>query len=74
MIENLIIFVMGVAIGCAFILFIFKSKPVDGVLRIDNSDSDGPYLFLELSRDVGDITEKKHVNLDVKLENLVTRE
>lgn len=36
-----------------------------GTLRIDNSDPDGPYLFLELSTNIPSFSKKKQVTLNV---------
>lgn len=46
-----------------------------GTLRIDRSDpSDQPYMFLELARNVGDITGKKYVILNVSTKNYISHE
>ena len=44
---------------------IVKKKHSIGTLRIDNSDSDGPYLFLELSTNISSFNKKKQVTLNV---------
>lgn len=41
--------VIGIMIGFAVSSIIRRKHPV-GFLRIDKSDPDGPYLFLELKR------------------------
>lgn len=46
---------------------------VDGDLRIDRSDPDGPYLFLELSNAVDTISGKKRVMFNV-VDNNYTRQ
>lgn len=43
-----------------------------GTLRIDNSDGEGPYLFLELATDVRNIYDQKSVRFTVKKENYVS--
>ena len=40
--------VVGIMIGFT-VSIIYHKKKVKGVLRIDKSDPDGPYLFLELA-------------------------
>lgn len=46
-----------------------------GTLRIDRSDpSDEPYMFLEVSKNVGDISGRKMVLLDVRNENYISQE
>ena len=43
-------------------------KAGSGTLKVNNDDPDGPYLFLELSKeDLNDITNKKQVVLDIKI-------
>lgn len=44
-----------------------------GTLRIDTSDSDGPYMFLELEVSVEEVISKKHVSLEVSTENYISR-
>lgn len=43
---DFISFLIGLGIG-ALIVWLFIPRSV-GTLRVDNSDPDGPYLFLEL--------------------------
>ena len=45
-----------------------------GFLRIDRSDPDGPYLFLELKKSVNEIMTQKTVLLEVKRENFIPHE
>jgi len=47
--------VIGIMIGFAVSSIIRRKHPV-GFLRIDKSDPDGPYLFLELKKSVNEIT------------------
>lgn len=54
------------------------SKPTSqtetiGTLRIETSDPDGPYLFLELDKGVGDISKEEYVRLRVSNESYITR-
>lgn len=66
-----ILFFVGVSLGVSIASIIFRSHFI-GDLRIDNSDpEDGPYMFLELSKRIGDISSKKYVVLKVKLENFI---
>ena len=44
-----------------------------GILRIDTSDPDGPYMFLELEVGVEEVMSKKHVSLEVSTENYISR-
>lgn len=44
-----------------------------GTLRIDTSDPDGPFMFLELSKDVNAVASKKYVVLKVNLKNYISQ-
>lgn len=58
----LVIFIVGICIGKA----LMKIKSV-GILRVNNSDSEGTYLFLELNRpDMTLITKRKYVTMKVE--------
>lgn len=71
--ELVIVFVIGMVIGCVFSSIVRRSKSV-GKLRIDTSDPDGPFMFLELSKGVGDISAKKQVLLQVDLKSYISHE
>ena len=46
-----------------------------GTLRIDRSDpTEAPYMFLEIAKDVGDISGRKFVLLSVSNENYISQE
>lgn len=69
--ELIIIFGIGVLIGCILTIIIFRTRSV-GSLRIDISDpDDSPYLFLELSKDIREIYKKKHVMMKVNFKNFI---
>ena len=58
----LVIFIVGICIGKA----LMKIKSV-GILRVNNSDSEGTYLFLELnSQDMTIITKRAYVTMKVE--------
>ena len=59
------IFIIGNICG-AGIHRLFLKKYRIGNLRIDNSDSDGPYLFLELTKNISAFDKKKQVILNVR--------
>lgn len=75
---DILIFVLGLVLGL-ILAFIFvryrrrKEQPV-GVLRVDTSDPDGPYLFLELHTGVGDVMQRKQVTLEVNAKNYISQE
>lgn len=46
-----------------------------GTLRIDRSDpNEAPYMFLEVTKGVGDISSRKYVMLEVSNENYISQE
>lgn len=66
-----ILFFVGVSLVVSIASIIFRSHFI-GYLRIDNSyPEDGPYMFLELSKRIEDISLKKYAVLKVKLENFI---
>lgn len=68
--ELVMVFAIGVVIGCIFSSIIRRSKSV-GALRIDSFDPDGPFMFLELSKGVDIVASKKYVVLKVNLKNFI---
>lgn len=62
--------IIGVLIGFATSSIIRRKRPV-GFLRIDKSDPDGPYLFLELKKSINEIVTQKTVLLEVKREDFI---
>ena len=72
---NLIVmFLIGILVGCVVTLSIFRMRSV-GSLRIDTSDpDDGPYLFLELSKDVSVVYQKRYVTFKVNTKSFIPHE
>lgn len=62
--------VVGILIGFGVSSIIRRKHPV-GFLRIDKSDPDGPYLFLELKKSVNEIVIQRTVLLEVKREDFI---
>ena len=62
--------VVGIMIGFVVSSIIRRKHPV-GVLRIDKSDPDGPYLFLELKKSVNEIIAQRTILLEVKREDFI---
>lgn len=60
----------GVLLGAMAVLIAFRIQSA-GTLRIDHSDEDGPYLFLELKKGVRDISNRKIVVLTVRREDFL---
>lgn len=75
---EILIFVLGLALGL-ILAFIFvryrrrKEQPV-GVLRVETSDPDGPYLFLEIHTGIDDVMRRKQVMLEVSTQNYISHE
>ena len=71
----ILILALLVCLVCGFLVgrHSMKLKPV-GTLRVDCSDEDGPYLFLELEEGVHEIMNDTHVVLYVKVENFLPQE
>lgn len=69
----LIMFAVGVIVGSVATQLILWSKRV-GNLRVDTSDPDGPYLFLELTKGLESVTKKDIVVLKVREENFISQE
>lgn len=70
--ELVIILAIGIVIGSIITRIIIR--PLDiGTLRIDTSDPDGPFMFLELSKDINTIASKKYVVLKVNLKNYISQ-
>ena len=72
--ELFVIFGIGILVGIVCTTVATRTKSV-GFLRVDMSDpDDGPYLFLELSKDIGEIYRKKYVMFKVSLKNFIPHE
>lgn len=67
---EIIYVIIGIVIGFA-VSFIIRRKHLVGFLRIDKSDSDGPYLFLELKKSINEIVTQRTVLLEVKREDFI---
>lgn len=63
---------IGGMIGAFLTKLIYPTKPI-GTLRIDTSDPDGPYLFLELDEGIDKFYKKDFVMLSVNTENYVSQ-
>lgn len=62
-----IAFILGLLGGWMIAAIILRRKKVIGSLRVETSDPDGPYLFLELNDgNISELLRKRHVILNVK--------
>ena len=68
-----LMYLAGVIIGVMITRFLWLPKQV-GNLRVDTSDPDGPYLFLELTKDLDSVIKKNSVVLKVRKENFISQE
>ena len=64
-------FLLGILIGVSSATIALSTKCC-GSLRIDTSDPDGPYLFLELDKSVKEVSRKPYVTFRVKPENYIS--
>ena len=46
---------------------------LSGKLKVDRSDPDGPYLFLELGENINDIQQREYVTLQVDVSNYISQ-
>ena len=61
---------IGIFIGVVISAILRRKRPV-GFLRIDKSDPDGPFLFLELKKNVEEVITQKIIVLEVKREDFI---
>ncbi len=61
---------LGALIGSIFTGIVFRFFLV-GALRVDRSDPDGPFMFLELKKPVSSVTSKKYVVLKVENKDFI---
>ena len=67
------IFGLGYLFGIVWTKWM-ETKRIAGTLRIDTSDPDGPYLFLELETGVDEVMRTKVVSFEVSTESYVSRD
>lgn len=73
-VEFAVMFIAGVLIGCALMSVVFRPK-VGGIINIDRSDPvDGPYLFLELTESVNELSAREYVKFKVQNKNYISPE
>lgn len=78
MLECVVVLIVGCLVGVAVGLYLgirlmkkrFEEKDV-GKLIVETSDPDGPFLFLELHKDVREVMVKKSVVLTVDNSGLI---
>lgn len=65
------ILIIGIIIGCVITIMSTRIKSI-GALRIDYSDPDGPYLFLEIASHPDLIRTKRYITLQVKSDDFIS--
>ena len=71
--ELVLMLAVGILIGL-FVRGLVKPKTI-GVLRMDRSDPDSPYLFLEMTNDsMHTIQNKRYVTLEVMIKDYISRD
>lgn len=66
----ILMLLIGVIVGAVLTCAVFRSFLV-GSLRVDHSDPDDTFLFLELSKGAHQVISKKYVMMKVKIENFI---
>lgn len=73
LVYMLIGLVLGITLN-SICFYIYLRRQRAGKLRIDRSDpSENPYLFLEATMSVSDISHKKYVIFQVSNENFISQ-
>ncbi len=72
--EIAIALIIGLLAGGSVATIIFRREKTIGSLRVETSDPDGPYLFLELNDgNIAGILRKRHVMLNVKVGDYISQ-
>lgn len=69
---TIILFLLGAVFGAVAATCVFSRAGI-GTLQIAFSDLDGPYLFLELAKNVESFAVKKYVVLKVRINDCPPR-
>ena len=69
LVVMVVVYVVGAVMGYILAKGLSRPKTI-GMIRIDRSDDDGPYMFLE---PVSAFSNKKHVCVEIKNENFLPR-
>ena len=59
-----LMFLIGAMVGYILTTVISRLRTA-GILKVVTADEDGPYLFLELSQNVGDVSKKKYISFKI---------
>ena len=65
MLQLMLIYLLG-AVGGYILAYVMNNKTASGYLKIDTSiPEDGPYLFLELTKDPSCLEKHKYITLKI---------
>lgn len=70
--ELVLMLIAGILIGIALSMIGKRHERPCGCLRVDHSDPDGPYIFLELYESVERLSERKEALVEVKIQDYVS--
>lgn len=70
--ELVLMLIAGILIGIALSMIGKRQEKPCGCLRVDHSDPDGPYIFLELYESVERLSERKEALVEVKIQDYVS--
>lgn len=66
------IFFVGLWVG--YFICLRLTENIVGTLRVDRSDPDGPYLFLELSENINKVIDREYIALKVETKDYISRD
>lgn len=72
LVVMVVVYVVGAVMGYILAKGLSRPKTI-GTIRIDRSDDDGPYMFLELDEPVSAFSNEKHVCVEIKNEDFLPR-
>lgn len=66
------VFFVGLWVG--YFICLRLTENIVGTLRVDRSDPDGPYLFLELSENINKVINREYIALKVEIKDYISRD
>lgn len=74
-INAVLIIVCVLSIAAGYLLAVIRyDHKIDGILRVDTSDEDGPYLFVELNNRPDKLEHGRYVRFMVNKKNYISHE
>ena len=68
----LLLLIIGFVVGIT-VMKIILVLTSSGTLVVDCSDPDGPYLFIELNKELSEIEGKNSITVDVEFTNYISQ-